>query len=468
VKISKNVLIPLILLVVAVASGGGYYLWHAKSHQAGGEKAAQGKQLYTCPMHPFIIKDKPGTCPICAMELIKKIDAAADSGARTAEQKQQAEMLGHVSLSPTQRVMANVATVAVQQGVLNREINAVGIVQYDQSRQAKVTAWVAGRIDKLNVNSVGSYVSKGKPVAEVYSPDLVSTQQEYLLALKSRDKLKDSPIPSISQNGEGLVASARQRLMLFGVKEHQIAELEKAGKPNIRLPIYTPLSGTVVEKMVQLGQYVNTGDVLFNIADFSKVWVEIDVFENEVPYIRVGQQVEIRSSADHKVASNGRISFIYPFHDPKTHTVKARVELANPGLKLKPDMFVNAIIRVPLVTGIVVPVTAVIDTGKRQVVWVETSPGMFEPRDVQVGERVEDKAQILSGLKTGDKVAVSGGYMIDSESQLKGSGGGGHAGHGEMKKEEKGAPAPPAGHEGHGAPVPSPKKDEMNMDDMKM
>ena len=232
---------------------------------------------------------------------------------------------------PTQRVMANVATVEAKHGTLNKEINAVGIVQYDQSRQAKVTAWIAGRIDKLNVNTVGAYVSKDKPVAEIYSPDLVATQQEYLLAVKSRDQLKNSPIPSISQNGEGLVASAKQRLMLFGVKESQIAELEKAGKPNIRLPIYTPLSGIVIEKMVQQGQYVNTGEVLFNIADLSRVWVEIDVFENEVPYVRVGQQVEIRSAVEHGAAFNGRISFIYPFHDPKTHTVKARVEMPNPG-----------------------------------------------------------------------------------------------------------------------------------------
>ncbi len=191
-------------------------------------------------------------------------------------------------------------------------------------------------------------VSKDSPVAEVYSPDLLATQQEYLLAVKSREQLKNSPIASIAQNGEGLVASAKQRLMLFGVKERQIAELEKAGKPNIRLPIYTPLAGIVIDKMVQQGQYVNTGDVLFNIADLSKVWVEIEVFENEVPYVRVGQQVEIRSSADQHVKASGRISFVYPFHDPKTHTVKARVEMANTGNRLKPDMFVNAIIKVPL------------------------------------------------------------------------------------------------------------------------
>lgn len=416
------------------------------------------------------------------MELIKKIDnAPADGAAQTPEQKQQAEMLGHVSMSANQRIMANVATIEAKFGSLSKEINAVGIVQFDQSRQAKVTAWIAGRIDKLNVDTVGAQVSKDRPVAEIYSPDLLATQQEYLLAIKSRDQLKNSPIPSVSQNGDGLVASAKQRLMLYGVKENQIAELEKAGKPNIRLPIYTPLSGIVIEKMVQQGQYINTGEVLFNIADLSKVWVEIDVFENEVPYIRVGQQVEIRSAIEHGAVSHGKISFVYPFHDPKTHTVKARVEMPNPGHMLKPDMFVNAIIKVPLAKGIVVPVTAVLDTGKRQVVWVEMSPGMFEPRDVQAGERIEDKIQILSGIKAGDKVAVSGSYLIDSESQLKG-GGGGHENMPGMKMDNKkpssqnqapaaGQQQPQSEHEGHGVPPVQQqpaKKGNLKMDDMKM
>lgn len=459
--LNKKITIPLIILLLIALAGGGWYAWQHKGHDHAAEgKTAQGKQLWTCSMHPFIIKDKPGTCPICGMELIKKIDTPPTGAAQTPEQKQQAEMLGHVSLSPTQRLMANVATIEAKSGSLNKEINAVGIVQFDQSRQAKVTAWIAGRIDRLNVNTVGAYVSKDKPVAEVYSPDLVATQQEYLLAIKSRDQLKNSPIPSISQNGDGLVASAKQRLMLFGVKESQITELERTGKPNIRLPIYTPLSGTVIEKMVQQGQYVNVGEVLFNIADLSKVWVEIDVFENEVPYVRVGQQVEIRSATEHGESFTGRIGFVYPFHDPKTHTVKARVEMPNPGHRLKPDMFVNAIIRVPLVKGIIVPVTAIIDTGKRQVVWVETTPGMFEPRDVQVGERIEEKVQILSGLKAGDKVAVSGGYLIDSESQLKG--GGGHENMPGMNMDE------PKGAKPSAVPAAPPKKDSLKMDDMKM
>lgn len=450
----KKIVITIIsmLVVIAAVIAGLYYNGWLKDDGGGHSKLEHKVQLWTCSMHPFIIKDKPGTCPICGMELIKKNDSLP-SGTETAEQKQQAERLGHVSLSPTQRVMANVATTVAKQSIMNKEINAVGIVQFDQSRQTKVTAWIAGRIDKLHVNTVGAYVRKDKPVAEIYSPDLLATQQEYLLAVKSRDQLKNSPIPAISGNGDGLVSSAKQRLMLFGVKESQIAELEKAGKPNIRLPIYTQQSGVVVEKMVQQGQYVNVGEVLFNVADLSRVWVEIEVYENEFPNIKIGQQVQITSQSYPGKPFSGRISFIYPFLDPKTRTVKARVEMPNAGMKLKPDMFVNAIIKMPLGSAIVVPITAVMDSGKRQTVWVESQPGMFEPREVQVGQQTDDKIQILSGINAGDKVAVSGAYLIDSESQLKGGGGQDHSQHG-------GKPA---------AKTPAvPVNPKLNMDDMKM
>jgi Cu(I)/Ag(I) efflux system membrane fusion protein len=461
-KRSVKVAIPIVVILVAAVAGGGYYLAQKKNPPAAKDKAAQGPVLYTCAMHPFIIKDKPGTCPICGMQLIKKVEGAQASA-------QEQKMLGHVSLSPTQAVMANVATVPADFAPLSKEINAVGIVQYDQSKQAKVTAWVAGRIDKLLVNTVGAYVSKGRPVAEIYSPDLVAAQQEYLLALKSREQFQKSSIQAISQGGEGLVSSARQRLKLMGVRDEQIAGLEKAGHPNIKLPIYTPLSGVVIEKMVQEGQYVNMGDPLFSIADLSNVWVEVEVYENEFAFVKMGQRVEILSQSYPGKTFSGRVSFIYPFLDPKTRTVKVRVDLANPGLKLKPDMFVNAQIKAPLGNTLVVPATALMDTGKRQVVWVESQPGMFEPRDVQAGARVGDKVQILSGLKRGDKVAASGGYLIDSESQLSAGsgGGGGHEGHAGGAKAAGAAPAAPTA-PGAGAPAAPKKGGAMNMDDMKM
>ncbi len=389
---NKRIAIALAIAAIA-AVGAGSYLWREKG-------AATGEAMSATP----------------------PARRAAD-GQAGAERSNDVDMLRDVSLSPAQLVMANVATVEARMMPLTKEINAVGIVGYDQARQAKVTAWVAGRIDRLYVNTVGAHVSKGAPVAEVYSPDLVSSQQEYLLALGSREQFKDSPIPSIAQGGEGLVESARQRLKLLGVKDSQIAALERSGQPTIRLPVYTPLSGTVIEKIALEGQYVNVGDPLFAIADLSVVWVEVEVYENEFPFIRIGQQVKVFSQSYPDRTFMGRAVFVYPFLEPKTRTVKVRLELPNPRHELKADMFVNAAVQVPLGDAMAVPVTAVLETGKRRVVWVEKKPGMFEPREVNVGARVGDRFQILAGLRAGEKVAASGGYMVDSELQLRGSAG---------------------------------------------
>uniref|UniRef100_A0A831XFQ7 Efflux RND transporter periplasmic adaptor subunit n=1 Tax=Geobacter metallireducens TaxID=28232 RepID=A0A831XFQ7_GEOME len=442
---AKFIVLPAVMLLAAL-SVTGCQQKEKPARGDGHDHAAEAKVEYTCPMHPFIIKDKPGVCPICNMNLVKKVAGGGADG-------KDLDKISQVALSATQMVMANVATVAAAEKPLVKEVNATGIVAYDQTRQARVTAWVAGRIDRLYVNAVGDQVSKSRPVAEIYSPDLVSAQQEYLLALRSRDRLKDSPIPSISQGGEGLVASARQRLLLMGVKEHQIAGLEKAGQPIIKLPVYTPLSGVVIEKIALQGQYVNVGDPLFTIADLSTVWVEAEVYESDLSSVRVGQSVEVTTQAWPGRTFRGRVAFVYPFVDPKTRTLKARVQLPNPGLALKPDMFVNALIRQPLGTGVVVPATAVMDTGRRQVVWVQVKEGAFEPRDVKVGQRAGDEVQILSGLRKGELVAVTGAYLIDSESQLRGGPGAGHGGHGAAQQ-----PAVP----------PPAKKDDMGMDDMKM
>jgi Cu(I)/Ag(I) efflux system membrane fusion protein len=465
---TKKTAIPLVVILLASLAGLGWFLRQGKpAGKETSEKAETARHIYTCTMHPFIIRDKPGSCPICGMELVRKIEAAPATGAQSPEEKQAAEAAGNVALSSRQRVMANVATVEAKMEQLDKEISAVGVVQYDQSRQAKVTAWVAGRIDKLDANTVGANVSKGRPVAELYSPDLVATQEEYLLAVRSRDQLRNSPIASISRNGDGLVASAKQRLLLLGVREAQIVELERSGRPSMRLPIFTPLSGVVIEKMVQQGQYVSMGEVLLNIADLSSVWVELEVYENEFSGIHAGQQVQIRSQSFPGSSFSGRVALIYPFLDPKTRTVKVRVTLSNPGMKLKPDMFVNAIIRTPLPPSIVVPVTAVMDTGKRQVVWVESSPGTYEARNVVAGDRVNDRVRIVSGLNAGEKVVVSGGYLIDSESQLRG-GGGGHENMPGMKMDGHSPAAPARNSGGVEAPAAPAEKGGQKMDTMNM
>lgn len=461
-RCSKIAILPVVILLAAMPFAGCQKKGEDAAKGGSHDHAAEAKVEYTCPMHPFIVKDKPGACPICGMSLVKKVEGG------TADAKE-LEKLSRVAVSTTQMVMANVAVQAAGAKNLVKEVNATGIVTFDQRRQAKVTAWVAGRIDRLNVNAVGDFVARGRPVAELYSPDLVSAQQEYLLAVKSRDRLKGSSISAISQGGEGLVASARQRLLLMGVKEHQIMGLEKAGEPNISLPVYTPLSGVVIEKIALEGQYVNMGDPLFTIADLSSVWVEAEVYENEISFVKVGQQVEVSSQAWPGKTFAGRISLVYPFLDPKTRTVKVRIELSNPGNRLKPDMFVNASIKLPVGSSIVVPATAVMDTGTRQVVWVQVKEGAFEPRDVKIGARVGDEVQILAGLKTGEMIASSGAYLIDSESQLRGGAQdhGQHGGASAANPVQQPAAAPGNG-AGQQPAAPAKKNGSMGMDDMKM
>lgn len=400
----------LLAVLLAAAVGGYFYGRHAVPTAASAAKGAQQVQ-YTCPMHPFILKDSPGTCPICAMELVRKVEGALVSD-------KELQSLSHVALSPSQQVMANLATATAVVKPFSREIAATGIVTYNQERQGKVSAWLAGRLDRLLVRSVGAEVARNRPVAEIYSYELVLAQEEYLLARQALRLFQTSIVPTYSQTSQTSMFDARQRLRQFGFREEHFDQLERAGKPTVRIPIYSPLSGVVTEKLVQEGQYVNVGDPLFSVADLSHIWVELELYEDDFPLVRKGQAVAITSKSYPGELFHGRVTFIYPFLDPKTRTIRVRVELPNPGLKLKPDMFVAATIKVPLADSLVIPAAAVVDTGKRQVVWVEWKPGVFTPREVKTGAVSAAGVQVLAGLKAGEKVAVTGGYLIDSEAQL--------------------------------------------------
>ena len=413
-----------ICLLLAVAFTAGIFVTREAVTQSGNAQVAVKERHateYVCPMHPFIIKDRPGVCPICGMSLVKKDGGGADRHDHVTN--------GQVVLSPGQRVLADVATTAAATMPLDKKITATGVVTYKQSRQVKITAWFEGRIDRLFAAEDGAKVSKGIPVAELSSPDLVYAQEEYLLAWKAQRQFATSPQAAFTDSSEALMFAARDRLRLLGFREAQFAQLERQERPTVRIPVYAPFSGVVIEKIAMEGDYVNVGDPLLTIADLSVVWVNVDVYENDLAQVRPGQRVDITPRSYPDETLTGRVSFIHPFLDPKTRTVKVRVELANPGLKLKPDMFVKAAIIAPIGDCLTVPATAVMDTGARKVVWVESNPGEFTAREVNIGARTGGYVQILSGLKEGEKVASSGGFLIDSEAQLK-WGVGNHQGHG--------------------------------------
>jgi Cu(I)/Ag(I) efflux system membrane fusion protein len=376
------------------------------------EKAAD---VYTCPMHPSVVSDKPGSCPICGMALVKR---------QTADHSQHAASgIQAISLSPEQRVTANVKTVAVALETHTGDLVTTGRVTLDERRVAQVTAYTAGRIERLLVNFTGDTVRRGQAVAAIYSPDLFATQQEYLLALENRERMHRAGFAGARSASDDLVESTRQRLLLSGMTSSQIETLERTKKPIFATSVVSPVSGVVTKKLAVEQQYVAIGQPLFEVADLSRVWVEADVYEQQIPDVRIGQDVEITTPAAPGRTFAGKVSFIAPLLAGATRTARVRVDLANPGLVLKPDLYVNVrITGLPAAPHIMVPASAVIDRGQSQFVWIETGAGTYEPREVRTGGRHGEMTVIVSGIEAGDQVVVEGGFLLDSEAQLRGAG----------------------------------------------
>ena len=382
---------------------------HAKSETRAEEKAAD---IFYCPMHPTVVADKPGSCPICGMALVKRTEAAP---AKTADGS-----LSAISLSPEQRVTANVRTQRVVLDTHTGELVTTGRVTFDERRLAQVTAYTAGRIEKLFVNFTGDSVRRGQSVGTIYSPDLFSTQQEYLLALENRSRMQRAGFSGARTAADDLVESTQRRLQLFGMSANQIAQLERTRKPILATTIVSPVSGVVTKKLAVEQQYVAQGQPLLEVADLSTVWVEADVYEQQLPSVRVGDRAEITAAAVPGRTFSGTVSFIVPVLEGATRTARVRVALPNPGLQLKPDMYVNArILGAPAPPHIMVPASAVVDRGQQQFVWVETQPGSYTPRAVTTGGRHGDAIVIASGLREGESVVIEGGFLLDSEAQLR-------------------------------------------------
>jgi RND family efflux transporter MFP subunit len=326
-----------------------------------------------------------------------------------------------VTLDLRRQQLIGVRTAPVERAAMAKTIRTVGTVRYDETRLADVNLKVEGWIRDLHVDYTGKAVSKGDPLFTLYSPELLTTQQEYLLALRSRDQLRQSQIPDVRDRAERLVESARTRISLWDLPADQMRALDETRQPQTAVTFRSPVTGYVIEKQALQGMHVMPGQTLFKIADLSRVWVEADVYEQEMPLVRVGQSAVVTLDAYPGERFAGRAIYIYPFVQENTRTVRVRFAFANRGGRLKPGMYANVALEAPLGTSLTAPASAVLDSGTRQLVFVSEGNGYFQPRDIKVGHRLGDRVQILEGLEAGQQVAEGATFFLDSESQLRAS-----------------------------------------------
>jgi multidrug efflux pump subunit AcrA (membrane-fusion protein) len=409
-----------------------------------GQQEPQKKALYRCPMHPTFTSDKPGSCGICGMDLVRveaeeqvpppakkktmyrstmNLNEISDKPGKDSmgmemvpfeveEGGEVSEVGGRiqVKISPERQQLIGIKAALVISQPIHKLIKAVGRVDYAEPNISIVNLKFDGWIEKLHVNSTGRPVRRGEPLFDIYSPELVSAQQEYLIALKAE--------ATVGGTGS-ILKSAREKLRLWDMTDSQVEALGRTGEFKKTVTVYTPGSGIVIEKNVVQGQKIMAGENLFKIADLSWVWILGEVYEYELPFIQTGQEVKVSLSYYPGESFTGKIVYIYPYLKPETRTNQVRIELGNPGLRLKPEMFANLEIQVDYGTRLTVPSDAVLDTGDAKIVFVAKADGYFEPREVKLGVRGEDVYEVLAGLSDGENVVTSASFLIDSESSLK-------------------------------------------------
>lgn len=373
------------------------------------------KPLYWIdPMVPGYKSDKPGKSPFMDMELVPVYEegTAAPAGKPVA---------GYSAISvPPERARAiGVALGKAELRDLTRTIRAVGRVTFDETLLHQVHAKFEGYVEELYVDYTGKSVRKGQPLLSIYSPELLATQQEYLLAFRARQQFRGSPNADLSRGGTDLYESARQRLLLWDISPAELDRLEKTGRPRKALTLHSPVSGFVMVKNVVDGARVMPSDSLFEIAGLHRVWVVADVYESEAPFVAVGQNARMSLSYLPGRSWAGKVTFIAPVVDEATRTIKVRIEFANPDGVLKPEMFSEVLLERPLGRVVAVPESAVLTTGTRSLVFVAKGGGQFEPREVRPGAKIDSYYQVLEGLAAGEEVVTQANFLVDSESRLK-------------------------------------------------
>jgi multidrug efflux pump subunit AcrA (membrane-fusion protein) len=391
-----------------------------------GDKNAEATH-YHCPMHPTYISDRPGDCPICGMRLVP-IEGAADSRQLTTDsaptqpgRSERDGVPGHaaIQIGPAGLQLAGVKTAPVERASLGRAIRTVGTVVADETRIRHVHTKVSGWVEKLYVNFTGQAVRAGEPILEIYSQELLASQEEFLRARETAARFAGSQLPEVRRGGEDLLRAARRRLELFDVPVSFIAELERTGQPRRTVALLAPVSGYVTAKATFEGHRVEPGMELFTITDLSRVWIEAEFYEYEAAVLTLGETAALTLPYDPAVVLSGRIAYIYPTLDVATRTLRVRFEFPNPRTVLKPGMFANVELTAARSDALVIPDSAVMGTGERQVVFVATAPGRFEPREVKVGVRTEGRAEVLSGVAAGERVVTRANFLLDSESRMR-------------------------------------------------
>ena len=399
-------------VALAAGAGGGYWFAAQRMEMAPAASAPDTPQpiFYRHPMTPEITSSVPAKDDM-GMDYIP---VYADSGGASGDPA------GTVQIDPVTVQSIGVRTASAERRTLTRTIHTLGRVDYDEQRITRLHPRIEGWIEELYVETTGEQIAQDHILLNVYSPQLVLTQQEYLLALSNRETLSESPFPDIRQGAEELVESTLTRLRLLDVPEHQIFELTQTGQVQEQLHIHSPANGVVVNVGVREGQYVTPQTELYTVADLSHVWVLVDIFEDELPWVRVGDEARMTVAAAPGRIFEGQLTYIYPYAESQTRTVKARLEFDNAELLLKPDMFADVtILASPEVEAIAVPSEAVVRSGVREQVFVVREPGKFEPRDVRLGVSSDGWTQILEGVEAGEQVVVSAQFLIDSESKLR-------------------------------------------------
>jgi membrane fusion protein, copper/silver efflux system len=372
---------------------------------------------YTCTMHPWVHSKKPGTCPVCAMDLVpiykSKSQSDQSNPISSASSKPIAQPESHDFDVPVERQQQFGVTYAqAKRQRLVRTIRTVGLVTADKGRQWIYVPRTDGYVQKLYITSPGQLVEKGQDLLQVYSPDLATSEQELIKLLQNRDH-------GTSRDIDQLIQSAKRRLRQWNLTDQQIEELEKSRISSEYLTLVSPFRGVVEDVPADQGGRFSPGQKLISVADLSLVWIWAEFYENEIPMIKVGQAASITFGSDQSFT--GVVAVVNPFVSETQRTTKIRIDLPNPDLQFRPGMYVNADLSVDLGEGITVPINAVVPTGRRNLVFLDKGNGKLQPSIVQLGSQVGDAYQVLSGLKEGDRVVASGNFLIDAESQVQGA-----------------------------------------------